>query len=86
MEMERKTIHMSLTKANKELMLKLDDDFVLGEGKPEIIGIIKERGEVVVDRIRGLDDKVMLAGYLCYKVLYRTEGGYDCTEGKGDCH
>ena len=82
MEMERKTIHMSLTKANKELMFKLDDDFVLGEGKPEMVGIIKERGEVVVDRIRGLDDKVMLAGYLYYKVLYRTEEGYDCTEGK----
>lgn len=82
MEMERKTIHMSITKTNKELMLKLDDDVVLGEGKAEIAGIIKERGEVVVERIRGLDDKVMLAGNLCYKVLYRTEDGYDCIEGK----
>lgn len=82
MEMERKIIHMSLTKATKELMLKLDDDVIITEAKPEMRGIIKERGEVVVDRIRGLDDKVMLAGYMCYKILYRTEEGYDCIEGK----
>ena len=82
MEIERKVIHMSLTKANKELMLKLDDDLILADGRSEIVNIIKERGEVVIDRIRGLDDKVMLSGNLCYKILYRTEGGYDSIDGK----
>ena len=82
METDRKQIHMSLTKGSKELMITVDDDFILSEGKPDIVGKIKERGEVVIDRVKGMDDKVLVAGYLHYRVLYRTEQGFDCTEDK----
>ncbi len=82
METDRKIIHMSLTKGNEELMVTIDDDFILSEGKPDIVAKIKERGEVVVDRVRGMDDKILVAGYLHYQILYRKEGGVDCTEGK----
>ena len=82
METDRKIIHMSLTKGNEELMVTVDDDFILSEGKPDIVAKIKERGEVIVDRVRGMDDKILVAGYLRYQILYRKEGGIDCTEGK----
>lgn len=82
METDKKLIHMSLTKGSEELMITVDDDFILSEGKTDMFAKIKECGDIVVDRIKGMDDKILVAGYLNYRILYRTEQGIDCTEGK----
>ena len=81
MEKDRKIIQMSITKGKGEMIVTVDDDFIIPEGKADILEKIKECGEVVVDRVRGMDDKVLVAGYLKYKILYYKEGGIDCIEG-----
>ncbi len=82
METDKKTIHMSCTKCKEEIMITVDDDYILSENKPDIKGKIKECGEVHIEKIRGMEGRVNVLGHLHYMLLYSTQNGCECMEGK----
>ena len=82
METDKKTIHMSYTKCKEEIMLTVDDDYILSENKPDIKGKIKECGEIHIEKVRGMEGRVSVAGHLHYQLLYSTQNGCECMEGK----
>ena len=82
MEIDRKSIHMSRTKGKEEVMITLEEDLVLPDTCPEIKQKIKEMGDVVIEKVRGMDDKIGVSGYLKYEFLYYGEKGCGNTRGK----
>ena len=82
METDKKTIHMSCTKGKEEIMITVDDDYILSENKPDIKGKIKECGDIHIEKVRGMEGRISVAGYLHYQLLYSTQNGCDCMEGK----
>lgn len=82
METDKKVIHMSRTKGKEEMMVTVDDDFILSDEKPDIRNKIKERGEVIIEKVRGMEGRIGIAGKLRYKFLYSTGNGCDCMEGE----
>lgn len=63
-------------------MLTVDDDYILSENKPDIKSKIKECGEIHIEKVRGMEGRVSVAGYLHYKLLYSCQNGCECMEGK----
>ena len=82
MEIDRKSIHMRHTKGKEEVMITLDDDFMLPDTCPDIKQKIKDRGDVLIEKVRALDDKISVSGYLKYELLYYGEKGCGSTQGK----
>ena len=82
MEIDRKSIHMSRTKGKAEVMITLEEDLVLPDTCPEIKQKIKDVGDVVIEKVRGMEDKIGVSGYLKYELLYYGEKGCGNTKGK----
>lgn len=82
MEIDRKSIHMRRTKGKEEVMITLDDDFMLPDTCPDIKQKIKDRGDVVIEKVRGMDEKISVSGYLKYELLYYGEKDCGSTQGK----
>ena len=82
MEIDRKSIHMSCTKGKEEVMITLDDDYILPDTCPDIKQKIKDRGDVVIEKIRPMEDKISISGYLKYELLYYGEKVCGNTQGK----
>lgn len=82
MEIDRKSIHMSRIKGKGEAMITLEEDLVLPDTCPEIRQKIKDVGTVVIEKVRGMDDKIGVSGYLKYELLYYGERGCGTIGGK----
>lgn len=79
---DKKVIHMSRTTGREEVMITLDDDFILDDIKPDIRAKIKERGDVIIEKVKGMEGRVGISGRLKYQLLYSTGNSCECMEGE----
>lgn len=73
MEIERTYIHMNQAKGHAESQVTIDDDFNLMDYKPDIVKVMKTKGDVRFDNIRVNDGHIYIKGNLCFEVLYRND-------------
>lgn len=82
MELNKKTVHMKHQKGMAEQIITIDDDFNVPDSKPDIVKKIKEKADVVIEKIRPMEERVSVGGELKYQLLYATEQGCDCMSGE----
>ena len=72
-ELKKKYIHMNCEKGRALSQITLDDDYNLPDYKPDIVKIMKDRGEIRFDEIKVSDGHLYIKGTLNFSVLYRSE-------------
>lgn len=75
MELVKKNIHMSKTKGKILAQVTLDEDFNVPDTKPDISRMILKQGEILLEAVKQLDEKVNIKGKLQFELLYGTEEG-----------
>lgn len=77
MELKYDNIHEYTVLCSNTSQITLDDDYNVPDSKPDIEGIVKDYGMVVLDGIRISQDKAQVEGNLKYAVLYMGRGSDD---------
>jgi len=70
MEILKKHIRTNQIKGKAAIQVTLDDDFNVPDVKPDIDKIIEETGEIKIEEIKAVNDKVLVRGKLEFAVLY----------------
>ena len=52
MEIKKQNIHMNYEKASAMSQITLDDDYNLPDYRPDIVKVLKEKGEIRFDEIQ----------------------------------
>ncbi|MGN0350580.1 MAG: SPOCS domain-containing protein [Roseburia sp.] len=73
MELKKIQIHKNCQKGTAVSQLTLDDDYNVPDYKPDIVKILKEKGEIRFDEINVSTGAVWLKGSLVFHVLYRSD-------------
>lgn len=73
MEIKKKYIHMNHEKGQVMNQITLDDDYNLPDYKPDIVKVMKNRGEVKFENIRVNDGHIYVKGTLQFEILYRSD-------------
>ena len=73
MELVKKNIHMNKLKGKTVFQTTLDDDFNVLDQLADMKRVILYQGEVQIEAIKTLTDKVVVKGRLGFKVLYQCE-------------
>ena len=81
MEIKKQNIHMNYEKASAMSQITLDDDYNLPDYRPDIVKVLKEKGEIRFDEIQVKEGRIYVKGNLIFHVLYRS----DMEEHKLDC-
>lgn len=81
MELRKVKIHRLCELGNAVSQITLDDDYNVPDYRPDIIKVLKEKGELRFDEVKAGNGAVWVKGSLIFKVLYRS----DQTEGKISC-
>lgn len=55
MELKKKYIHMNYEKGHALSQITLDDDYNLPDYKPDIVRVMKEKGEIHFDEVKVSD-------------------------------
>ncbi|TCK93284.1 LysM domain-containing protein [Natranaerovirga hydrolytica] len=69
----KKHIQMTQTKGNSIVQVNLDDDFNVPDIKPDVQKIIQEHGEIKINNVDVMDDKVKVKGEMECTILYLTD-------------
>lgn len=72
MELLKKEMQASVIKAVKHVQITLDKDMNVPDSKPDMERIIGNRGEIRLNEIEIMNDKIRVRGTLHYKGLYLT--------------
>lgn len=72
MELLKKEMQTSVVKAVKHVQITLDKDMNVPDSKPDMEKIIQNRGEIRLEEIEILNDRIRVKGVLNYKGLYLT--------------
>lgn len=81
MELEKVRIHRMCELGTAVSQITLDDDYNLPDYRPDIIKVLKEKGELRFDEVKAGNGAVWVKGSLVFRILYRSEQ----TEGKISC-
>lgn len=81
MELKKAYIHMNYEKGRALSQITLDDDYNLPDYKPDIVKVMKDKGEVSFDEAKISDGHLHVKGALQFVILYRS----DQDEKKIDC-
>lgn len=81
MELNQSYIRMNYEKGRAFDQITLDDDYNLPDYKPDIVKIMKDKGEVQFEEVKVSDGHIYIKGSLKFSVLYRS----DQEEKKLDC-
>lgn len=73
MELIKKNIHMDYTKVSATTQFVISDDINLPDTKPDVDCICLEKGAVLIDEVKSVDNGAVVRGRLCVSVLYHTE-------------
>lgn len=73
MELVRKNIHMDYTKASASTQFVVEDDINLSDTKPDVDCICLEKGTIIIDEVKGMENGAIVRGRLMFAVLYHTE-------------
>ncbi len=81
MELEKVKIHRKQETGSAVSQLTLDDDYNVPDYRPDIVKVLKEKGELRFEEVRAGSGVVWVKGTLNFRVLYRSEQG----NGKISC-
>lgn len=81
MELKKVKIHRIYEAGTAISQITLDDDYNVPDYRPDIIKVIKEKGELRFDEVKAGNGAVWVKGSLVFRILYRS----DQAEGKISC-
>ena len=81
MELEKVKIHRKRELGSAISQITLDDDYNVPDYRPDIVKVLKEKGELRFDEVKAGNGAVWVKGSMCFRVLYRSEQG----NGKVSC-
>lgn len=81
MELRKVKIHRKREIGSAVSQITLDDDYNVPDYRPDIVKVLKEKGELRFDEVKAGNGAVWVKGSLIFRVLYRSEQ----TNGKISC-
>ena len=85
MELQKVKLHRNQEKGMAVSQITLDDDYNVPDYRPDIVKVLKEKGELRFDEVKAANGAVWLKGSLVFKVLYRSDqenGKISCLRGE----
>ena len=82
MELLKKNIHMNRLKDKNSFNITIDEDFIIPDSRPDIVRKIRECGDICIEKVRAMEDKAGVGGYLAYSFLYSCGEGYASVSDK----
>lgn len=85
MELEKVKIHRKREIGSAVSQITLDDDYNVPDYRPDIVKVLKEKGELRFDEVKAGNGAVWVKGSLIFRVLYRSEqsdGKISCLRGE----
>ena len=85
MELEKVKIHRKREIGSAVIQITLDDDYNVPDYRPDIVKVLKEKGELRFDEVKAGNGAVWVKGSLIFRVLYRSEqsdGKISCLRGE----
>ena len=70
MEISKKSIHMNFERGRAQQIVTVDDDFNVPDNKPDIVKKIKETADVIVEKVRPMEERTAIGGKIRYRLLY----------------
>ncbi len=75
MELVKRQIHMNRMKGRASTQITMDDDFIVPDTMDDMEQVLLETGDILVESVKPMEERVQLKGKLDFQVLYRREGG-----------
>lgn len=72
MEFIKNRISTNSTKTFKMMQITLEEDLNVPDSKPDIDKVIQTKGEVLIQEVESLIDKIRIQGELIFRILYAT--------------
>lgn len=85
MELQKIKLHRNREKGTAVSQITLDDDYNVPDYRPDIVKVLKEKGELRFDEVKGGNGAVWVKGSLIFRVLYRSDqenGKISCLRGE----
>lgn len=73
MELKKQNLHMEKIFPVTSSQLVLDEDFIIPDSKTDVISILLEKGDVVLEDVRVMEQHITVRGKLFYSVLYKAD-------------
>lgn len=73
MQLNKIKLHSCTTFASAQSQITLDDDYNVPDYRPDIVKVLKEKGELQFDEVKAATGAAWLKGRLVFKVLYRSD-------------
>lgn len=89
MELNKVKIHRKQEKGTAVSQITLDDDYNVPDYRPDIVKVLKEKGELRFDEVKAGNGAVWVKGSMIFKVLYRSDqenGKISCLRGEIPFH
>ncbi|MBQ9155558.1 MAG: DUF3794 domain-containing protein [Eubacterium sp.] len=74
MKTEKKPVRSGMQKLTKNIQITLDEDMNVPDTCPDVEKIVESRGDLHIDEIEGLNDRVRVKGTLLVEILYISMG------------
>ncbi len=85
MQLNKIKLHSCTTFASAQSQITLDDDYNVPDYRPDIVKVLKEKGELHFDEVKAAAGAAWLKGRLVFRVLYRSDqenGKISCMKGE----
>lgn len=85
MQLNKIKLHSCTTFASVQSQITLDDDYNVPDYRPDIVKVLKEKGELHFDEVKAAAGAAWLKGRLVFRVLYRSDqenGKISCLKGE----
>lgn len=85
MQLNKIKLHSCMKFASAQSQITLDDDYNVPDYRPDIVKVLKEKGELHFEEVKAAAGAAWLKGRLVFKVLYRSDqenGKISCLKGE----
>ena len=85
MQFNKIKLHSLVLCGKAESQITLDDDYNVPDYRPDIVKVLKEKGELHFDEVKAAAGAAWLKGRLVFKILYRSDqenGKISCLRGE----
>ena len=70
MKIEKKTVQSGILKLEKNVQITIDQDMNVPDTKPDVEKIVESRGEVHIDEVEIMTDRIRIRGMFFVQLLY----------------
>lgn len=70
MKIEKKTVQSGMLKLEKNVQITIDEDMNVPDTRPDVEKIVESRGEVHIDELEVLTDRIRIRGTFLVRLLY----------------